>query len=69
MASPKLKNGYILINPKNIKNQEKIASTIEGAFKFGEKLGTSPLVDMVVEGSLAVDISGNRMGKGRRIRR
>jgi 5-formyltetrahydrofolate cyclo-ligase len=32
MASPKLKEGYLLINP-NVKNQEKIASTIKGAFR------------------------------------
>ncbi len=36
MASPKLKKGYQLINPENVEGNEKAASTINGAFKFGE---------------------------------
>lgn len=64
MASPKLKNGYLLINPLDTKGEEKIASTINGAFKFGKRIHNFPKVDMVVEGSVAVDKSGNRLGKG-----
>ena len=64
MASPKLKKGYVSINPKNTLNKEKIASTIDGAFKFGNSIKTFPKVDMVIEGSVAVDLMGNRLGKG-----
>ncbi len=35
MASPKLLNGYILINPKSVKGSEKEAATIKGAFNYG----------------------------------
>ncbi|OEC84459.1 MULTISPECIES: 5-formyltetrahydrofolate cyclo-ligase [Methanobacterium] len=79
MASPKLKDGFILIDPFSIKGDEKTASTIKGAFKFGKKIHELtklrfvlrnqrfrefPQVDLVVEGSVAVDKSGNRLGKG-----
>jgi 5-formyltetrahydrofolate cyclo-ligase len=64
MASPKLKRGYLLINPDKIGGSEKFASTIKGAFKHGETLLKFPTVDLVVEGSVAVDRKGNRLGKG-----
>lgn len=64
MASPKLKRGYLQINPINASGHEKLASTIRGAFKFGETLKTFPPVDLVVEGSVAVDLCGGRLGKG-----
>lgn len=64
MASPKLKEGYRLIDPHRVKGNEKIASTINGAFKFGNRIQEFPKVDMIVEGSVAVDRSGNRLGKG-----
>jgi 5-formyltetrahydrofolate cyclo-ligase len=64
MASPKLLHGYILLEPAHITGNEKEASTIKGAFKFGKKLETFPKVDMVVEGSVAVDKYGGRLGKG-----
>lgn len=64
MATPKLKNGYLLISPRDISGQEKSASTIKGAFKLGKPLQKLPPVDLVVEGSLAVDLSGRRLGKG-----
>ena len=65
MATPKIKHGYILINPQKVLGQEKVASTINGAFRMGEKITNFPQIDMVVEGSLAVDIEGNRLGKGK----
>ncbi len=64
MASPKLLNGYIIINPKSVEGCEKEAATIKGAFNYGTELESFPVVDMVVEGSVAVDISGGRIGKG-----
>ncbi|BDZ68375.1 5-formyltetrahydrofolate cyclo-ligase [Methanobacterium ferruginis] len=64
MATPKIKEEYILLNPQDLKGHEKRASSIEGAFKLGRKIGKFPQVDLVVEGSLAVDLEGNRLGKG-----
>ena len=64
MATPKLLNGYIIINPKHVEGSEKEAASIKGAFNFGAEIESFPLVDMVVEGSVAVDMSGGRLGKG-----
>jgi 5-formyltetrahydrofolate cyclo-ligase len=64
MASPKLLNGYILINPSIIEGNIMEAATINGAFKYGRRLENIPKVDMVVEGSVAVDLLGVRLGKG-----
>lgn len=64
MASPRLKKGLILINPEEVKGKEGFASTIRGAFKFGVEVESFPKPDMVVEGSVAVDKHGHRLGKG-----
>jgi 5-formyltetrahydrofolate cyclo-ligase len=65
MATPKLKDGYLLINPQQVVGSEHIASTINGAFQMGEKISEFPEIDLVVEGSLGVDLRGNRLGKGK----
>uniref|UniRef100_A0A7J3X859 Uncharacterized protein n=1 Tax=Thermofilum pendens TaxID=2269 RepID=A0A7J3X859_THEPE len=42
-----------------------LASTIRGAFIFGEKiLENVPAIDLKVAGSVAVDIYGGRVGEG-----
>jgi 5-formyltetrahydrofolate cyclo-ligase len=64
MASPKLKMGYLEINPHDVINRTKTVSTIKGAYKYGKPLKKFPPVDLVVEGSVAVDLSGRRLGKG-----
>jgi 5-formyltetrahydrofolate cyclo-ligase len=64
MATPKLKAGYLLIDPAKIQGRERAASTIKGAFKFGQKLSKLPKTDLVITGSVAVDMHGNRIGKG-----
>ena len=64
MASPKLLNGYIFLDSNYTSGNEEEASTIEGAFKFGSKITSIPYIDMVVEGSVAVDMHGGRLGKG-----
>ena len=63
MATPKLKDGYILLNPNNIDDYN-IASTIKGAYKYGKFINDLPKIDLVVEGSVCVDKSGHRLGKG-----
>ncbi len=64
MATPKLMNGFLLIKSSQVQGHEKFASTIKGAFKFGESIKKLPLMDVVVEGSVAVDLYGGRLGKG-----
>ncbi|MEM2994427.1 MAG: 5-formyltetrahydrofolate cyclo-ligase [Candidatus Bathyarchaeia archaeon] len=64
MASPKLEKGFILLNPANVKGREGFASTIKGAFKFGVLTQDFPKPDLIVEGSVAVDLGGHRLGKG-----
>ena len=66
MASPRLERGFILLNPTDVKGRERFASTIKGAFKLGRTIGTeeTPKPDLIVEGSVAVDLHGHRLGKG-----
>ena len=64
MASPRLKRGFILVDPADVKGKERFASTIKGAFKFGVVISAFPKPDLVVEGSVAVDTHGHRLGKG-----
>lgn len=68
MASPNLEHGYLFLS-NELSNQEdsiihKVARK-EGAFDYSSKIATFPKVDLVVEGSVAVDKSGNRIGKGK----
>jgi len=64
MASPRLKKGFILVNPADVKGKGHFASTIKGAFKYGVEVQAFPKPDLVVEGSVAVDLHGHRLGKG-----
>jgi len=67
MASPRLKKGFILLDPRKIPTSRlTYASTIRGAFIYGKivSLKEIPPVDLVVTGCVAVDLAGNRLGKG-----
>jgi 5-formyltetrahydrofolate cyclo-ligase len=64
MASPRLKAGFIVLKPEVLKGFENEVSTIRGAFKHGQLVEEIPKVDLVIEGSVAVDMHGNRLGKG-----
>ncbi len=80
MASPRLKHGFLQIDPQNTKGKEEVASSIKGAFKYGkpvedhaeggiEKLkipsqAGMPKPDLIITGCVAVDLSGWRLGKG-----
>ena len=64
MASPRLKRGFILIEPAKVRGKERFASTIRGAFQFGVETQDFPKPDLIVEGSVAVDLQGHRLGKG-----
>ena len=52
------------LRPEKLKGFERRASTIRGAFKLGEIVDEIPKVDLAVIGSVAVDLDGNRLGKG-----
>ncbi|MCP8317273.1 MAG: 5-formyltetrahydrofolate cyclo-ligase, partial [archaeon] len=58
-------SGYLIIRPERVKGKEKEASTIRGAFKYGELTNAPPNLDLIVEGSVAVDLDGYRLGKGK----
>lgn len=64
MPTPRLKQGFLMLNPRRVEGRVDEASTIRGAFKHGVKLSQLPSVDFVVEGSVAVDLAGRRLGKG-----
>jgi 5-formyltetrahydrofolate cyclo-ligase len=64
MATPKLREGFIILDPAGIKDAREAAS-IRGAFEHGRKTSIRGVkVDIVVEGSVAVDRKGGRVGKG-----
>lgn len=64
MATPRLREGFILLNPTEIKDARGAAS-IRGAFKHGKKTSVHGVkVDLIVEGSVVVDRKGGRAGKG-----
>jgi 5-formyltetrahydrofolate cyclo-ligase len=64
VASPRLKKGFMLIDLARVKGKERFASAIKGALKFGLEVQEFPEPDLVVEGSVAVDMHGHRLGKG-----
>jgi len=64
MATPRLKKGYLKIDPEKVKGKEKEVSTIAGAFKYGKKLERLIRPDLIITGCVAVDKSGWRLGKG-----
>jgi 5-formyltetrahydrofolate cyclo-ligase len=67
MASPRLRSGFLLLDPRKIPPPRfSAACTIAGAFKYGVKiLENVPMIDLKVAGSVAVDSLGGRVGKGR----
>jgi len=66
MATPRLKQGFLLLDPANIPyNRVFEASTIQGAFKHGRPIEPNKLkVDVFIAGSVAVSPDGGRLGKG-----
>ncbi len=70
MPTPRIREGFLILNPRDIPySRFSQASTIRGAFIYGRKLGLKDLmsikdVDLIVIGSVAVDVYGTRIGKG-----
>ncbi|MBU7031229.1 MAG: RNA 2'-phosphotransferase [Theionarchaea archaeon] len=66
MPTPKLKSGFLLISPEEGKGKKEDTSSIRGALLHGKKINIVdiPLIDFIVQGAVAVDRTGNRVGKG-----
>jgi len=66
MATPKLRKGFLLLDPKSIpSNRVSEASTIRGAFKYGRTIEPNKVkIDLFIAGSVAVSLDGGRLGKG-----
>jgi len=64
MASPRLKHGFLRIDPQKVKGKQEIASTIKGAFKHGKPVKNMIKPDLIITGCVAVDLLGWRLGKG-----
>ncbi len=67
MAFPRLRElkCFIKIDPEKVKDIS-FASTIKGAFKLGEKVHPKEIerIDLIIAGSVAVNLNGKRLGKG-----
>lgn len=72
MPTPRIRSGFLILDPARIPSSRyREASTIRGAFRYGRRLSTLDeveaeldRVDFIVEGSVAVSIYGDRIGKG-----
>jgi 5-formyltetrahydrofolate cyclo-ligase len=67
MPTPRISEGFLLLDPDKIPgNAFSAASTIRGAFKYGERVDPQnlPEIDLIVVGSVVVDVFGGRLGKG-----
>jgi 5-formyltetrahydrofolate cyclo-ligase len=67
MPTPRLREGFILIDPARLSpNQHFKASSITGAFSLGQQIALDdlPRIDLLVFGSVAVTVQGDRVGKG-----
>ncbi len=71
MPTPRIRKGFLLLDPSRIPAHAIAkASTIRGAFSYGilldsvKKLRSLGRIDLIVEGSVAVDVEGRRIGKG-----
>ena len=68
-ATPRMREGFLLLDPRKIPPSSfSAAATIRGAFRWGKRVGLDEHrnlgIDLVVTGSVAVDLRGSRLGKG-----
>jgi 5-formyltetrahydrofolate cyclo-ligase len=67
MPTPRISRGFLVLDPKKISPAlYSVAATIQGAFRYGAPTHPSeiPEVDLIVAGSVAVSVYGERLGKG-----
>ncbi len=72
MPTPRIRRGFLILDPSSIPRRAfSRAATIRGAFRYGRLLSSLgeveahlPRIDLIVEGSVAVSVYGDRIGKG-----
>lgn len=68
MAVPRLREErcFVMIDPRMVRGRERFAGTIKGAFALGRPVHPEemPKIDLIVLGSVAVNLKGARVGKG-----
>jgi len=65
MPTPRLRRGYVYIDPQDIGGKYiRYASTLKGGLSLGRPIKELPHINIVIEGCVAVDRLGNRIGKG-----
>ena len=68
MAVPRLREAkcFLRLDPARLRDRLREAATIGGAAKLGQPVGPDALghIDLIVAGSVAVDLRGGRLGKG-----
>lgn len=67
MPTPRIKEGFLVLDPNRINRMRCAeASTIRGAFRWGKIMSPErlPNIDLIVIGSVAVNLAGYRLGKG-----
>jgi len=65
--TPRISKGFLILDPEKIpENKYDVASSIEGAFRYGVRVAPRdlPEVEFIVCGSVAVSPDGWRVGKG-----
>lgn len=65
VPTPRLRGDFFLLDPHKIKDYKE-ASTISGFSRYGEVVDLTSIsrIDLIVAGSVAVTINGERVGKG-----
>jgi len=65
VPTPRLRGDFYLLDPEKINNYKE-ASAISGFSKYGEVVNLTSLskIDLIVAGSVAVTLNGDRVGKG-----
>lgn len=66
VPTPRLRGDFWLLDPSRLRGMERRASSISGFTRLGRRvrLEEAPRVDLVVVGSVAVTLRGDRVGKG-----
>jgi 5-formyltetrahydrofolate cyclo-ligase len=64
MPTPRLRGGFIILNPLVNPKDALKASTISGAFQYGKGFDLNIKIDAIIIGSVAVSRDGARLGKG-----
>ncbi|MCS7111041.1 MAG: 5-formyltetrahydrofolate cyclo-ligase [Ignisphaera sp.] len=67
MPTPRISKGFLILDPRKIPGYlHREASTIAGALRYGTLIDPDDIleIDIIVAGSVAVSIYGERLGKG-----